>query len=56
MQPRFETLLNRTVTEGEVGSLCGYLQLADFHQFQLVFNYTQEDIKNCDELDNVGLY
>ena len=38
MKPRFELFLNRTVPESEVGSLCSYLQFADYHRFSLIFN------------------
>ena len=56
MKPRFELFLNKTISEGEVGGFCGYLQFADYHNFTMIFNYTAEDINNCVELDNAGLY
>ena len=53
---RLQKYLNRDVEESELDDLWEYLMMASYHKLELIFNYTEDDVKQWEMLHDVNMY
>lgn len=58
LDPRLNELtkLNKTLTVDEMGKICSYIYIADFHNKTLIFDYNQTDISMCKKMISYKSY